>query len=162
VDFKNTIVIMTSNVASQHILDALEHGKSVEEIEPLVREELKRHFKPEFLNRIDAVLVFKPLTESEIEQIVEIMLKEVERRLADKSIKLIVTDKAKRHLAKKGYDPIFGARPLRRTIERLVEVPLSELIIAGKISDGDSVLVDERNGMIVVERYEEAVLEKAS
>jgi len=162
VDFKNTIVIMTSNVASQHILDALEHGKSVEEIEPLVREELKRHFKPEFLNRIDAVLVFKPLTESEIEQIVEIMLKEVERRLADKSIKLIVTDNAKRHLAKKGYDPIFGARPLRRTIERLVEVPLSELIIAGKISDGDSVLVDERNGMIVVERYEEAVLEKAS
>lgn len=162
VDFRNTIVIMTSNVASQHILDALEHGKSMEEIDPLIREELKHHFRPEFLNRIDAIVVFKPLTEEEIEKIVEIMLKEVEERLKDRNIKLVVTEKAKKHLARKGYDPVFGARPLRRTIERSVEVPLSELIISGKVNDGDRVLVDERGGEIVVERYEETALEKAS
>ncbi len=151
VDFRNTIIIMTSNIASDLIHEYVRQGRNIEELEERIREELKRYFRPEFINRIDHVIVFKPLTKAHMKQIVEIMVKRLEERLKDKRIRLILSEEAKDYLAEKGYDPTFGARPLRRLIEREIETPLAKMIIAGDVKEGQVVRVDREGDGLKLE-----------
>ena len=153
VDFKNTLLIMTSNIGSKVIekggggLGFEFSGDSVEDsqynrIKSLVNEELKQYFRPEFLNRLDEIIVFRQLTKNEVKEIAEIMLQEVFVRLQDKGIKLNVTDAFKERLVEEGYNPSYGARPLRRAVMRLLEDGLAEEVLSGRIKDGDNALVD--------------------
>ena len=148
VDFRNTIIIMTSNIGSDVILsrDDLDEEKLFEEIQPLLRS----HFRPEFLNRVDETILFARLSEKDLAGIVRIQMKRVEDRLSDQEIGLEVTDSALLKLAEIGYDPHFGARPLKRTITRLVETPASRLIISGELAPGDTLLVDVDGDEIVL------------
>jgi ATP-dependent Clp protease ATP-binding subunit ClpB len=149
VDFKNTVIIMTSNIGSHRILDY--KGASDAEytiMRATVLDELRQHFRPEFLNRVDEVVVFHALREDELKQIVDIQLGRLRERLADRRITLEASDAAKTHLVKTGYDPVFGARPLKRAIQRELETPLGRKILAGEVKDGDAVEVgyDEVKG----------------
>ena len=138
VDFRNTVIIMTSNLGSQYLLNT----KDFERAKERVLEELKHFFRPEFLNRIDEVVVFKPLTEKELSAIVDLLVRDLNRRLSEKNIRVELTQKAKEELIKLGYEPSFGARPLKRTLQRYVENPLAEKIIRGEVKEGDEVLID--------------------
>ncbi|HTX59860.1 MAG TPA: AAA family ATPase, partial [Verrucomicrobiae bacterium] len=143
VDFKNTIVIMTSNIGSHRILDykgAFE-GAAYDEMRDAVLEEMRLHFRPEFLNRVDEIIVFHALSEEELEKIVEIQLGRLRKRLAERRITLALTREAERHVVKVGYDPNYGARPLKRTLQKEIETPLGRKILAGEINDGDAVEV---------------------
>ncbi len=144
VNFQNTIVIMTSNIGSHRILEyrGAFDGPNYDRMKEAVLEELRHHFRPEFLNRIDEIVVFHSLTEEQLKQIVEIQLNRLRKRLEDRQIKLEVTDAAKRHLVQVGYDPSYGARPLKRTIQRELETALGRLILEGKVRDGQQVVVD--------------------
>ena len=143
VDFKNTILIMTSNIGSNRILDySGERGAEYAVMRATVLDELRRHFRPEFLNRVDEIVVFQALSEEQLERIVEIQLDRLRGRLADRRIELEVGDTARRHLVKVGYDPVYGARPLKRAVQRELETPLGRRILAGDIRDGQSVFVD--------------------
>ncbi|NLG84378.1 MAG: ATP-dependent chaperone ClpB [Firmicutes bacterium] len=144
VDFKNTIVIMTSNIGSQRILEyrGAFAGEGYEQMKAAVLEEMRRYFRPEFLNRVDEIIVFHALSEEHLKQIVEIQLERVRRRLAERHITLELTEAAKSYLVDLGYDPSYGARPLRRAIQREVETPLGRLILEGKVKDGDLVVAD--------------------
>ena len=142
VDFKNTIIIMTSNIGSQYLLDNHIEGKISEDARNLVMNEMKSRFKPEFLNRVDDIIMFKPLTQSGIKKIIDIFLKDVERRLVEKNIKLEVTDGAKDILAREGYDPVYGARPLKRYIQNTLENKLARMIIKGTIGYGSIVKIE--------------------
>ena len=150
VDFKNTVLIMTSNLGSQDILDAQERGLPYEELRSLVMNEVRHHFRPEFLNRVDEIVVFHPLTEEELGKIVEIQLTRVRDRLADRRITLQVTPAAVGSLASRGYDPVFGARPLKRLIQHDIENPLSVSLVKGEVKDGDNVSVDLTDGKVTV------------
>jgi ATP-dependent Clp protease ATP-binding subunit ClpB len=143
VDFRNTIVIMTSNVGSERILDykGSFDGAEYAVMRATVLDELRRHFRPEFLNRVDETIVFHALSEEQLGKIVEIQLRRVRERLADRRITLDVTLEAQRHLVRAGYDPTYGARPLKRTIQRELETPLGRKILSGEIADGDTVQV---------------------
>ncbi|MDK2784489.1 MAG: ATP-dependent Clp protease ATP-binding subunit ClpC [Bacillota bacterium] len=156
VDFRNTIVIMTSNVGAEHLRREPTVGfrpggeeAGYEDMKSRVLDELKRTFRPEFLNRIDEIIVFHALSQEHVHAIVDIMLKEVAERLKEHDLKLEITPEAKEVLAKEGFDPTFGARPLRRAIQRLVENPLSEEMLAGRFHAGDTVTVDAVEGKIV-------------
>jgi len=140
VDFKNTIVIMTSNIGSHRIL---EHRGSYDQVKEAVLREMREHFRPEFLNRIDDIIVFHGLSEQQLRQIVDIQLEHLRARLAERNIKLKLTDAAKLHLVHTGYDPVYGARPLKRAIQKKVETPVGRLILQGAIRDGQTVLADE-------------------
>ncbi len=148
VDFRNTVIIMTSNIGSQYLLSISVDGdeetvnREFEKAKEKVLEELKYHFRPEFLNRIDEILVFKPLTMKELLQIVDLLIAQINRRLSERNISLEVSEEAKKHLARLGYDPAFGARPLKRTLQRHLETPLADMIIRGEIKDGDRVGVE--------------------
>jgi ATP-dependent Clp protease ATP-binding subunit ClpB len=146
IDFKNTILIMTSNIGSRQILEFQGAFGEVgyERMKQTVLEELRRHFRPEFLNRVDEIIVFHALTSEHLERIVRIQLAHLERRLADRKLRLEVTDAAVRHLVTAGYDPVYGARPLKRAIQREVENRLARMIVAGEIRDGQTVLVDHQ------------------
>ena len=154
VDFRNTVVIMTSNVGAQQIQRESSIGFRITESEAdsyqamkeKVIEELKRTFRPEFLNRIDEIIVFHALNRQHISAIIEIMLKELRQQLAEKRIILEITDAAKELVADAGYDPDFGARPLRRAIQKMIENPLAELILQGKYNDGDTIHIDTKDG----------------
>ena len=141
VDFKNTIVIMTSNIGSHRILDYTGDRGSAEfsVMRATVLDELRQRFRPEFLNRIDEIVVFHALTEEQLKAIIEIQLDRVRARLADRRITLEVTDQAKAHLVRVGYEPAYGARPLKRAIQREIETPLARKILAGDVRDGDTV-----------------------
>ncbi|MCD6382817.1 MAG: AAA family ATPase, partial [Candidatus Hydrothermae bacterium] len=139
VDFRNTVIIMTSNIASE-MLGRLTGSR--EEKLKAIMPELRRYFKPEFLNRIDEIIIFNPLGIEEIKGIVDLQLEGVRKALSERNIKLELTEAAREYLAREGYDPEFGARPLRRTIQRLIETPLSRMLIAGEIKEGDTVQVD--------------------
>mgnify|MGYP000263731167 CR=1 FL=1 len=142
VDFRNTIIVMTSNIAGG-VIQRLSESNAVDvEIESRVREELKRHFRPEFLNRIDEVIIFHRLTPEHLAAIVEIQLDLLRGRLAARQIGLTITDRARQRLARDGYDPVFGARPLKRLIQQEIENPLARRLLAGDIADGDTVRVD--------------------
>jgi ATP-dependent Clp protease ATP-binding subunit ClpB len=143
VNFKNTVIIMTSNIGSQLILELRgTDDRSYQRMREQVMEALRRHFRPEFLNRVDEVVVFRALTEAELAKIVEIQLEGLRRRLGERRIILEATEAARAHLARVGYDPVFGARPLKRAIQREVETPIARLIVAGKVNDGGTVRVD--------------------
>ncbi len=139
VSFKNTIIIMTSNLGSDLIL---QHKGNMDEVQDQVVEELRRHFRPEFLNRIDETLIFHALSENDLIKIVDIQLEHFRERLADREIGFEITDDAKRHLAKVGYDPAYGARPLKRTIVREIETPVSRLLIAGDLAEHGTLKVE--------------------
>jgi len=148
VDFKNTVVIMTSNLGTQEFqrqaLGFHRGGRKTDtqRLKGAIDSALKQTFRPEFLNRIDEVIIFEPLTEEQIKQIVDLMLKEVQGRLSAREIELTLTEEAKAWLAKQGFDPMYGARPLRRTIQRLVENPLSQKILQGEVKEGDSIIIE--------------------
>jgi ATP-dependent Clp protease ATP-binding subunit ClpB len=140
VDFRNSVIIMTSNVGSQFILERAGSGDWTD-VETHVLGELRRSFRPEFLNRIDDIIVFRPLTQEQLQRIVELQLDRVRAMLAERSISLRLTPEAERVIAEDGYDPAFGARPLKRSIQRLVQNPLAVLLLEGTFEDGDTVLV---------------------
>ncbi len=143
VNFKNTVIIMTSNIGSQLILEVRgADERSYQRMKEQVMEALRRHFRPEFLNRVDEVVVFRALTETELAKIVEIQLEGLRRRLAERRITIEVGEAARAHLAHIGYDPVFGARPLKRVIQREVETPVARMIVAGKLRDAGTVRVD--------------------
>lgn len=152
VDFKNALVIMTSNLGSQFI----QEDQDEERIRHKVGELLKTAFRPEFLNRIDETVVFHRLTVREIKQIVEIQLRILQRRLAGRRLELEVTDSAKEALAREGFDPLYGARPLKRAIQRLVQDPLARRVLEGEFREGDRIRVDVGAGEIVLERMDAA------
>jgi ATP-dependent Clp protease ATP-binding subunit ClpB len=150
VDFKNTLIIMTSNIGSLHLVEnASETGEIVEHVRKNVMAELRAHFRPEFLNRVDDIVLFKSLTLSEIKRIVELQLKLLRARLAERHIELELTEPAKEHVAREGYDPIYGARPLKRYLQRHVETPLSRKLISGEMGDHSRVIVDFKSGELV-------------
>jgi ATP-dependent Clp protease ATP-binding subunit ClpB len=143
VDFKNTVIIMTSNLGSATLIEAGERGAGAfEEAAQRVRDQLREHFRPEFLNRVDEIIVFQPLDEAQLGEIVRLLLAGVERRLAESDIRLVVTDAARAHVAREGYDPVYGARPLRRAIQRSIENPLARRLLAGEVKAGDTVTID--------------------
>jgi ATP-dependent Clp protease ATP-binding subunit ClpB len=144
VDFKNSVIIMTSNIGSQFILD----DANAEQREARVMEALRGHFRPEFLNRVDETIIFDRLSDKDLEQIVGIQLKRLEKRLADQKLTLVVTDEAKRILAAEGYDPVYGARPLKRAIQRELLDPLSMEILAGNFREGETITADVKGGKI--------------
>ncbi len=142
VDFRNAVLIMTSNIGSSRILEAARADEDWDEVTEQVRERMHDHFKPEFLNRIDDVLVYRPLTREHLLQIVDLQLDRVRGRLADRDVRLEVTPEARRRLAEEGYDPAFGARPLKRVIQRRIENPLSLAFLEGEFEDGDAIRGD--------------------
>ena len=163
VNFKNTVIIMTSNIGSQLILEVRgADDRSYQRMREQVMEALRRHFRPEFLNRVDEVVVFRALTETELDKIVDIQLEGLRRRLAERRITLEVTDAAKAHLSRAGYDPVFGARPLKRVIQREVETPIARLIVAGRLGDGATARVDILGEEFRVEPASEALHAEAS
>jgi len=144
VDFSNTVIIMTSNVGSEYLmhLSKEELEKNYDKIKEQIMDELKKRFRPEFLNRIDEIIIFHPLSEEEIKKIVDLLIAKLNKRLEERGIKIVLTEEAKSALAKRGYIPEFGARPLRRTIQRDIETPLSVKILEGTVKDGDTVKID--------------------
>jgi len=148
VDFKNTIIIMTSNLGSQVIQEL--GGRDDEKMRQLVMEAVRAHFRPEFLNRVDEILIFHTLSLAQIKLIVEIQLKHLEKRLAEKKFTLTVTDKAKELLAKEGYDPVFGARPLKRSIQRMLQDPLARRLLEREFTEGDTIKADAARGELVL------------
>ncbi|WP_243385738.1 ATP-dependent chaperone ClpB [Bacillus kexueae] len=151
VDFKNAVIIMTSNIGSSFLLDGLnEQGEIVDEARSQVMEQLKRHFRPEFLNRIDDIVLFKPLSMHEMEKIVEKLMKELQDRLAHKQMTLTLTEDAKKFIVESGFDPVYGARPLKRYIQKHVETMLARGIIAQEIVDFDTIEIDAQDGKLVI------------
>jgi len=150
VDFKNTVLIMTSNLGSQEILEAQQRNMDYEGIRALVLQEIQQHFRPEFLNRVDEVVVFHPLTQEELGPIVEIQLQRLRARLADRQMTLELSPEVVSDLAARGYDHVYGARPLKRLIQQDIETPLSRLIIQGKALDGQAIVGDIVDGKLVL------------
>ncbi|MGW4200083.1 ATP-dependent chaperone ClpB [Streptomyces sp. NPDC004726] len=151
VDFRNTVVIMTSNLGSPYLLqDATEAGEIKPEVRELVMGELNSHFRPEFLNRVDDVVLFHPLGLAQIERIVDLMLDELRRRLAEQRITLALTEEARRLIAGEGYDPVYGARPLRRFISHEVETRIGRALLQGEAREGATILIDARAGELTV------------
>ncbi|RJP35502.1 MAG: ATP-dependent chaperone ClpB [Candidatus Omnitrophota bacterium] len=151
VNFKNTVVIMTSNVGSHYLLEgATSTGEIREDIRRKVMDELRMHCRPEFLNRVDEIVLFKTLTLQEIEKIVDLLLEELRNRLKDRRMTVEVTPAARRYLAQQGYDPVYGARPLRRLIQRELETKLGRSLIAGNVMDGARITIDVQNDDIVI------------
>lgn len=150
IDFRNTVVIMTSNVGSHRILEykGMFGGSEYERMKTAVTEELRRHFRPEFLNRVDEIIVFHALAEEHLKEIVEIQLGRLRERLVDRKIELELTDAARTLLVRAGYEPSYGARPLKRAIQREIETPLARKLLAREIRDGQKILVDVKNGVL--------------
>ena len=142
VDFKNTVIIMTSNIGSQFIMEE----SSSEARTRLVMDALRQHFRPEFLNRVDEIIIFDRLNEEELKKIVEIQLHRLTKRLEQQKITLELSDAAKALVAREGYDPVYGARPLKRAIQKFILDPLSLDILEGKVHEGQTIRVDEKNG----------------
>ncbi len=150
VDFKNTAVIMTSNIGSHYLLEgASEKGEIDEKVKARVMAELRDHFKPEFLNRVDETVLFKPLTRTEIKKIIDLLVIDFRKRLADRRIEIELSEKAKDFIAEKGYDPVYGARPLKRFLQREFETPFAKALLRGEIAEGQKVTADLREGSLV-------------
>ncbi len=150
VDFKNTIIILTSNLGSQHLLDGIaDDGTITEEAQNAVMQELKMSFRPEFLNRLDEIIMFHPLTRDNLSGIIDIMVNSLRQRLADKSLSLEITDAAKQLIIERGYDPLYGARPLRRYLQANVETLIARTILSGELAAGSTITVDVSNGELL-------------
>jgi ATP-dependent Clp protease ATP-binding subunit ClpB len=150
VDFKNTVLIMTSNIGSPQILEAQQRHASYDEVCSLVMVELREHFRPEFLNRIDETVVFHPLETEQLTKIVEIQLERLRARLTERRISLSVTPAALQHLGERGYDPVYGARPLKRLIQQEIETPMARQLVKGELRDGETATVDLQDQHIVI------------
>lgn len=151
VDFKNTILIMTSNIGSPYLLDGIDdQGNIKEENQELVMNDLRGHFRPEFLNRLDEIVMFKPLTRENIGGIVDLIINNLNGRLADKELKISLTPEAKKYVADNGYDPVYGARPLKRYLQKNVETLAAKVILEGKVSLGDTIVFDVEGDKLVV------------
>jgi ATP-dependent Clp protease ATP-binding subunit ClpB len=151
VDFKNTVIIMTSNIGSHHLLEGVTGtGEITEPARVAVMAELRRHFRPEFLNRVDDIVLFRPLTLPEIEQIVDLQTADLRRRLADRNIRIELTEAARTLVARQGFDPVYGARPLKRFLQHELESRIGRAIIAGEVTEGSVVRVDVERGELVV------------
>ncbi len=150
VDFKNTILIMTSNIGSQYLLDGIgEDGSIRPEAEDMVMNDLRAHFRPEFLNRLDEIIMFKPLTKDNIGGIIELMLSDVNKRLADRELSIELSDAAKDFVIEHGYEPAYGARPLKRFLTKHVDTLAARLILEGNVREGDVILIDEQGGKLM-------------
>ena len=137
VDFKNTIIILTSNIGSTYLLDGIdENGNIKEGVEELVMGDLRNSFRPEFLNRLDEIIMFKPLNKDNIGSIINLLINDVNRRLEDKELKVVLSDTAKDYIVDHGFDPMYGARPLKRYVQKSVETLAAKLILAGDVSTG--------------------------
>ncbi len=153
VDFKNTILIMTSNIGAAYLLDGIREDASTDpEVEKKIREELRVHFRPEFLNRLDETIFFKPLTKESIDGIIHLVIEDLNRRLADKELSLMLTQEARAYIAQNGYDPVYGARPLKRYIQKHVETLAARLILEGALAQGDTICITVKDGKLQAER----------
>ena len=151
VDFKNTILIMTSNIGSPYLLDGIdEKGEIKPDAEEMVMNDLRGHFRPEFLNRLDEIIMFKPLTKDNIGMIVDLMVQELDRRLSDQELSLELTDSARTHVIEEGYDPVYGARPLKRYLQKYVETLAARKILSGDVHAGDTLVLDIEDGNFIV------------
>ena len=149
VDFKNTIIIMTSNIGSSYLLEGINPDGSIKpEAEEAVMGDLKNHFRPEFLNRLDEIIMFKPLTKDNISNIINLLVADVNKRLADKELEIVLTDAAKDFIVENGFDPMYGARPLKRYVQKTVETLAAKLILAGNINTGDDIVIDLVDGKL--------------
>ena len=147
VDFKNTIIILTSNIGSTYLLDGIDDKGNIKEgVEELVMGDLRNNFRPEFLNRLDEIIMFKPLNKDNIGSIINLLINDVNRRLEDKELKVVLTDAAKDFVVEHGFDPMYGARPLKRYVQKSVETLAAKLILAGNVSTGDNIVIDCVNG----------------
>jgi ATP-dependent Clp protease ATP-binding subunit ClpB len=152
VDFRNTVIIMTSNIGSQYLLEGITpDGEIKPEAREMVTSELRRHFRPEFLNRVDDVVLFKPLTLLEIEKVVDLMLNDVRRRLADRNMIVTVSQPALEFIAEQGFDPVYGARPLRRFISHELETRIGRALIGGEVEDGATIRIELVEGELEVD-----------
>ena len=153
VDFQNTILIMTSNLGAEFLLDGIDdNGNISSEAEELVMSQLKNHFRPEFLNRLDEIVMFKPLSKSDIRGIIDLLVKDINRRIEDKEISLTVTDKALDYIVEKAYDPVYGARPLKRYLQKNVETLLAKKMLADEVAVGDVLSLDVENDALVIRK----------
>ena len=151
VDFKNTILIMTSNIGSSYLLEGInDNGDIKPEAEEMVMNDLRNHFRPEFLNRLDEIIMFKPLTRDNIGGIVDLIVANLNERLADKDLHLVLTDEAKKFVADNGYDPVYGARPLKRYLQKNVETLVAKIILQGDVNMGDTITVDAKDGKMII------------
>ena len=149
VDFKNTILIMTSNIGSTYLLDGIDEDGSIKpEAEQMVMNDLKAHFRPEFLNRLDETIMFRPLTKDNMYSIIDLLVADVNKRLEDKELDVELTEAAKQHVVEGGYDPMYGARPLKRYLQKNVETLAARLILGGNVGSGDTILIDEVDGKL--------------
>jgi ATP-dependent Clp protease ATP-binding subunit ClpB len=152
VDFKNTILIMTSNIGSSYLLDGIDsEGNIKEEAKEMVMHDLRNHFRPEFLNRLDETILFKPLTRNNISGIVSLMMGDINKRLAERELSIKLTDRAITFICENGYDPVYGARPLKRYLQKYVETLAAKIILSGNISQGDCIQIDEVDGSLQAE-----------
>ena len=151
VDFKNTIIILTSNIGSSYLLDGIsENGEISDGAAAEVMAELRDHFRPEFLNRIDEIIMFRPLTRDDLGHIVDLVVKDLNRRIVDQQLKIVLTDEAKEYVIEKGYDPVYGARPLKRYLQSSVETLAARHILAGTVHEGDTITLDLIDGELAV------------
>jgi ATP-dependent Clp protease ATP-binding subunit ClpB len=151
VDFKNTVVIMTSNIGSEYLLSGIDaEGNLSDEARMQVMGDLSNHFRPEFLNRVDDIVMFRPLTREDIIQIIDLSVVAIQKRLDERMIRLKLTDAAKRLIADKSYTPIYGARPVKRYLQKEIETQLGRMLVAGSIVDGDIALVDADGGALKI------------
>ncbi|MCD7819386.1 MAG: AAA family ATPase, partial [Lachnospiraceae bacterium] len=152
VDFKNTILIMTSNIGSQYLLEGIEPDGSIrQECQDRVMEQLRASFRPEFLNRLDEIIMFKPLTKDNIGNIIDLMMKDLNRRLAAQDIRLELTSDAKDYIIEGGYDPVYGARPLKRFLQKNVETLAARLILSGKVGMDDTIVFQTEDGSLTAD-----------
>jgi ATP-dependent Clp protease ATP-binding subunit ClpB len=154
VDFRNTVIIMTSNIGSQRIVEA---GEQVDAaawglIEREVRDQLRLHFRPEFLNRVDEIIVFRPLSRDDLSRIVDLQLSGLERQLAARHLALRLSDEARALLATEGYDPVYGARPLKRVVQRMLQNPIALALLEGQYAEGDTIVVGREGNSLQFKR----------
>ncbi|HAX74967.1 MAG TPA: ATP-dependent chaperone ClpB, partial [Cyanobacteria bacterium UBA11372] len=152
VDFKNSVIIMTSNIGSQYILDIAGDDSRYEEMRSRVMEAMRSNFRPEFLNRVDETIIFHGLQKQELRRIVQLQVERLGRRLSDRKISLKLSDGALDFLAEVGYDPVYGARPLKRAIQRELETQIAKAILRGEFSDGNTIFVDVENERLSFKR----------
>ena len=152
VDFKNTILIMTSNIGASYLLDGIDqNGNISEEAQKMVMEDLRAHFRPEFLNRLDETILFKPLSKENIGGIIKLIIADLNRRLSDKELTVELSEAAEAFIVENAYDPVYGARPLKRYIQKYVETLSAKLILADKVDEGDTIWIDVENGELIAE-----------
>ena len=149
VDFKNTILIMTSNIGSSYLLDGIgQDGRISEASQTAVMDDLRAHFRPEFLNRLDEIIMFRPLTKDNISRIIDLLVADVNRRLAERDVRIELTEAARAQVTEGGYEPMYGARPLKRYLQKNVETTAARLMLEGNVGSGDTILIDSVDGKL--------------